>query len=78
MRDGTLTVDEGVEDGTQQICLTLDITGGGSVQCPLTVTLGTTAGTASMFKSNLPYLKGMWQFRLKYFTNNGNLIEFLH
>ena len=49
MRDGTLTVDEGVEDGSQEICLTLDITGGGSVQCQLTVTLDTTAGTASMF-----------------------------
>ena len=42
-------MDEGVEDGSQEICLTLDITGGGSVQCQLTVTLDTTAGTASMF-----------------------------
>ena len=48
MRNGALTVDEGVEDGTEEICLTLDITGGGSVRCPLTVTLDTTAGTASM------------------------------
>ena len=47
MRDPTLTVDEGVEDNMQDICLTLDIAGGGSVQCELTVTLFTTAGTAS-------------------------------
>ena len=49
MRDPTLAVDEGVENDTQEICLTLDIAGGGSVQCELTVTLSTTAGTAGMF-----------------------------
>ena len=47
MREETVTVDEGVEDNTQ-ICLTLNITGKGIVQCNLTVLLGTATGTASM------------------------------
>ena len=53
MRDPTLTVDEGVEDNTQDICLTLDILGGGSVQCELSVTLATIAGTASKFQPRI-------------------------
>ena len=48
MRDESLTVDEGVEDNTQDICLTLDIQGGGSVDCELTVAFDTIDGTASM------------------------------
>ena len=47
MRNDTLTVDEGVKDNTQ-ICITLNITGGGIVGRPLTVILGTIAGSASM------------------------------
>ena len=48
MRDHELTVDEGVEDNTEVICMTLDIVGGGSVECELTVGLSPAEGTASM------------------------------
>lgn len=47
LSNATLEVDEGVADDTNTLCVTLDITGGGTVQCELTVTLGTSAGTAS-------------------------------
>ena len=45
MRNDTLTVDEGVEDNTQ-ICVTLNITGGGTVECQLTAVLDTIEGSA--------------------------------
>ena len=48
LRDHELTVDEGVEDNTEVICMTLDIVGGGSVECELTVGLSPAEGTASM------------------------------
>ena len=47
MRNGTLAVDEGVEDNMREICMVLDITGGGSVTSELTVELFTIEGTAS-------------------------------
>ena len=50
MRDGILAVDEGVEDNMREICMVLDITGGGSVTRELTIELVTIEGTASESK----------------------------
>ena len=48
MRDIALSVDEGVEANTRELCMVLDIAGGGTVECELTVELVPNEGTASM------------------------------
>ena len=46
MLDTTLTVDEGVEDNSEMICVILTIDSGGIVECELEVSLYPISGTA--------------------------------
>ena len=48
MRDAMLSVDEGIGPNMESLCVTIDIPGGGMVQCELTATVRPVAGTASM------------------------------
>ena len=44
-----ITVDEGVGDATDFVCVNLDIAGPGMVECELTVTISPSDGTASAY-----------------------------
>ena len=48
MAADTVSVDEGVEDGVQQFCVTLNAPGA-VVECELTVEISPSDGTASMY-----------------------------
>ena len=50
MRDIMLTVDEGVEDNMEIICVRLTVDSGEIVECDLEVTLLPSPGTAGMYE----------------------------
>ena len=49
MRDSLIIVDEGVSQGQQSVCISVDLPARGMVECELTATVATLEGTASMY-----------------------------
>ena len=49
MRDSLIIVDEGVGQGQQSVCISVDLPARGMVECELTATVATLEGTASMY-----------------------------
>ena len=58
-----ITVNEGIGQGEQSVCISVDLPAGGMVECELTATVTTLADTASMYNYILWSTQEMYGFR---------------
>ena len=54
-----ITVNEGIGQGEQSVCISVELPAGGMVECELTATVTTLADTASMYII-IVYTRNVW------------------